>query len=208
MPNKNEIDALIYKNANTYRLHADNLRWTLLGGYAAFIAGVFSIINIKETGLESLDIKISILLFVISFGYLFILAIQNWFYNLFAQWVDDCEHRLIEEKRLRSLQQFAKIRGPEITPYHPAFYVAELIVGSIAFLFLYLFLANLEVPTISEFINNLDKPLIFLLIGICFLIYFGVLHYIFKHWDRMVHKPIIVKLSNLYKPVIDLNEKS
>jgi hypothetical protein len=37
-----EADRIIYEKSNAYRLHADNLRWTLLAGYAAFFVAVLS----------------------------------------------------------------------------------------------------------------------------------------------------------------------
>jgi hypothetical protein len=34
-----------------------------------------------------------------------------------------------------------------------------------------------------------------------FIGYFGILNFVFRRWNRLVWKPILEKLSNLYKPV-------
>jgi len=206
MPKKSEVNSLIYKNANTYRIHTDNLRWTLLAGFAAFLTGFFSILDLNEIEIGILDFKISILLFIISFGYLFILAVQNWFYNLYARFVDECEERLVKGDNLRTLQQFAKEIGPEITPYHPAFFIAIVIVGSTALFFLYLAIADLYIPKISTFINSLNNNLVIVVSLFLVAVYFAVLHLVFKHWNKFIYKPIIVRFSNIYKPIISEKE--
>ncbi len=103
---KAKTDELIYKNANQYRLHADNLRWTLLGGYAAFIVAILSL---SKSNIDIINNAIFyLLLFAVSWGYFWILAVQNWFYNLFARFVDDCENRLTLGKNLQTLKSFAQ----------------------------------------------------------------------------------------------------
>jgi sulfur transfer protein SufE len=62
-----------------------------------------------------------------------ILAVQNWFYNLFARFVDDCEDRMVKGLCLISLHSFAQEKGQEINPFHPAFFLAALIVATIAY---------------------------------------------------------------------------
>jgi hypothetical protein len=198
---------LIYENSNTYRIHADNLRWTLLGGYAAIFAAVFSI---SDTGTSSFDIAnstISFALFVISFLYLWILAIQNWFYNLFARFVDECEDRLVRGENLRTLQSFAKDVGSTVNPFHPAFFLAQLIVASAAFYFMFLVIKHSYIPTISELLNSLSSAFVNILTVVLFIVYFGILNFIFKRWDKLVYKRVIKPFSNLYNPIfVDDNE--
>jgi len=89
----NDVDKLLYEKANTYRLHADNLRWTLLGGYGAFFAAV--IFQLKDNPVQQ-DFQTAALFFVlfcVSILYLFILAVQSWYYNLFSAYVEDCEEK-------------------------------------------------------------------------------------------------------------------
>ena len=192
----NDADKLIYQNANTYRLHADNLRWTLLGGFAVFLAAVLGASFNDQTANALLKPSVTLLGFIVSLAYLFILAVQNWFYNLFARWVDDCETRLIKDERLRSLQEFARAMGSKITPFHPAFYFALILVGTCAYLLLgrtvqlvVVHRLGIEVPTWA-----LLTCWIAGMVG-----YFCLLHYVFTNWNRLVFKPLLQRLSNLYQ---------
>lgn len=194
-------DELIYQNANMYRLHADNLRWSLLGGFAAFLAAVFSLSQSQVKSIKLDSPFLAALAFLISFSYLWVLAIQNWFYNLFAQFVDDCESRIINKQSLRSLQSFAKERGCKITPFHPSFFLSELIVASVAYYFLCISADNIFIPRITDFIYSMGPTTPIWLKGGGYLIYMLSLHLIFKNWDSLVYRQIIERLSNLYKPV-------
>jgi hypothetical protein len=196
-----EIDALIYKNSNTYRLHADNLRWTLLGGFAAFLAALLGLSQAASSPLQLTDPNVAILAFGLSFFYLWILAVQNWFYNLFARWVDDCEARLTAGKPLRTAQAFARSAGPSISPFHPAFFLAEIIVGSVAYFFLSLAIRSASIPWLTPLLQKLSSQGSSLLWLVGFMCYFGILNFVFRRWNRLVWKPILEKLSNLYKPV-------
>jgi hypothetical protein len=72
-----EADKLNCVNSNTYRLHADNLRWSLLGGYAAFLAAILTFSGGGTHTISLQDPAVTILAFILSFGYLWILAVQN-----------------------------------------------------------------------------------------------------------------------------------
>ncbi len=196
-----KADELIYQNINTYRLHADNLRWTLLGGYAAFLAATLSLLGGGTATINSVNPLLALLLTGVSFAYLWILAVQNWFYNLFARFVDDCEYRLVSGVKLRTLQDFAGAQGHTVSPFHPAFYLAELIVGTATLYFFSLFIINLDVPGLTEAITTLPRWASTSLWVILIALYFGTLHYLWRHWDRIVFRRIIRPLSNLYKPV-------
>jgi hypothetical protein len=177
-----DVNSLIYQNANTYRLHADNLRWILLGGYATFLVGMLSTQNnIIESPVVALGLA------TISFLYLLILAVQNWFYNLFARFVDECEMRLTKTENLRPLQEFAKEKGKDITPFHPSFYFALIILPLGMTLFLYKGFAT---------IFNAETPLI--LWSSVFILIFLTMHFLFKNWNKIVYKNLISKLSNFY----------
>ena len=195
----NENFQAIYTNANAYRLHADNLRWTLLGGFAALIAGLYSIsLGRAGSGLE-ISAFIYFVGFIISLAYLWILAVQNWFYNLFARFVDDCESRMVKNIPLQTLQSFAKKNGAHITPFHPSFFMALLIVGTVSYVCLLLFLNSVSVPYLTIVLNRMagSWPVFFKITG-----YFGyllLLHMVFKNWNEWVYKPFIVKLSNMYQ---------
>ena len=194
MSNNNE---LIYQKANVYRLHADNLRWSLLGGFVAILVAIFSIPQSNSFKFD--NPTLSLLFFLISFAYLWILAIQNWFYNLFAQFVNDCEARLIKNKDLISLNCFAVEIGGDINPFHPSFFLAEIIVASIAYYFLCSFFDNIRFDPVTDTIYRFGENTPFIIKIIGYFIYMSVLHIIFKNWNRFIYKPIIKKVSNLYR---------
>jgi len=194
-------DELIYKNSNTYRLHADNLRWTLLGGYAVFLTAIVGFSHPPTNSLSISDPKISFLAFILSFSYLWILAIQNWFYNLFARWVQDCESCIIEKRPLRSLKTFADSIGPSVSPYHPSFFLSQLLVGSVAYYFLTITLKNANFPWLTQPILSLESWLVFVIWLVGLIIYFAILNVFFLNWQEWVYEPIIMRLSNLYKPL-------
>jgi hypothetical protein len=196
-----DTDKLIYQNSNTYRLHADNIRWTLLGGYSVFLVAIVGLSQPTTTSITAIPPAISLLAFILSFGYLWILAIQNWFYNLFARWVDDCEYRLIAGVPLRSLQTLAKSAGPTVSPFHPAFFFSQLLVGTVSFFFLVLTINNLTIPRLTPILLSLPPWLVLLFKAVGLILYFGLLNMVFRRWHNLVYQPIIRRLSNLYVPL-------
>jgi hypothetical protein len=122
---ENDKNGLVYQKANTYRLHADNLRWTLFAGYLAVFGTVY-----KFCGFE-----IYLALWFFSLLYLFIMSVQHWFYNLFSQYTADCEERILHDKPLMSLKTFAKHCGAFIKLDHPAYTFALVIVSICASIF-------------------------------------------------------------------------
>lgn len=116
-------DEELFKNANSYRLHQDVLRWTLLAGYAAFLVGILSIEQSRLTDLSR------ILLVIIGVCYMFILGVENFFYNLFAEYVKDCEMRIDSGKRLRTMSKFSRAEGKRVGPFHHSFFFALLIAA-------------------------------------------------------------------------------
>jgi hypothetical protein len=195
-----EADKLIYVNSNTYRLHADNLRWSLLGGYAAFLA---TLVGLSQNAVGAVTLAnpyITLLAFLLSFAYLWILAVQNWFYNLFARWVDDCEQRLVGNRRLCTLRDFAMGAGAAVSPFHPAFFLAEISVGTVAYFFFTVSLYNADVP-IFEPLWNLPRWRQVALWIVCMVLYFVLLNVIFAHWQSWVYARLIRPLSNLYQPL-------
>lgn len=169
---KYDVDRLIYEKSNKYRLHADVVRWALLGGYAAAFAAM---LQVKDPN------AINYLFFGISIVYVFVLAVQNWFYNLFARFVSECERRLIAGENLRTLDAFAVSRGASITPYHPSFIFAMLAVLLAAIVFWFRATESLACSII---------------LGLLLLTAFFVLFY---YWDVCVYKPFLKRLSNLFR---------
>lgn len=209
-----EVDRLIYEKSNTYRLHADNLRWTLLGGYAAFFAAATSLLSPQNTSNHFETVALNLLLFTVSYGYLFVLAVQNWFYNLFAKFVKECEQRLCDNKPLRPLEEFAVDQGPYVNPFHPAFFFAELVVSITSFYFLYsAFILPLRALTdtlvqLIPFKAQIVPTLIsisFVLVILTFYLYITN-YFLFQRWNSIVYKRIIVPFSNLWQPLNNTEE--
>jgi hypothetical protein len=187
-----ESDKLLYEKANTYRLHADNLRWTLLGGYGAFFAAVM--LQLKDTGLQPnpQTALLFLILFSISLFYLFILAVQSWYYNLFGAYVEDCEERLVSGQKLESLATFTESAKATITPLHFGFSFALYIVAftSLGFLipvFQYIFF-SLQI----DIAQNLFRILGFAILG--FVLYIAIFRLIFRNWNKLAF-PLISALS-------------
>jgi hypothetical protein len=114
-------DDELFRNANSYRLHQDTLRWTLLAGYAAFLVGI-----IGFSGRSVLSLGIGLV--AIGNCYMFILGVENFFYNLFSEYVKDCESKRDAKENLRTLRQFTKEEARRIGPFHHSFFFAMLIV--------------------------------------------------------------------------------
>ena len=173
--NKNE---LLYQNANIYRLHADNLRWSLFIGYIAVLGFVYE---------KTIDY---LLIWIFSAFFLFILAVQQWFYNLFAQYAKFCDENICKNEELVSLEEFAKLNGKNIKLDHPAYTFALLTVSICTAIFA------------SKALNSLlpiqEIPIwIIYLVLIIMHILFVILLSIF--WDKMVYKGIIKTWSNIWK---------
>jgi hypothetical protein len=190
-----EANRLIYEKSNSYRIHSDNLRWTLLGAYFVFFSAainqLLANINQKELAVAGLFF----ILFIVSMAFLLILAVQNWFYNLFAQYVNECEQRLIRNINLRTMQEFSIEKGKDITPFHPAFIFA-LIVVLLGSCLCFSFSLNSFVLFLSLSNSPLILPVIFIL---SVVIAFPVFIYLFRHWDKKVYKGFIIKYSNIFK---------
>ena len=111
----------LFENGNRYRLHQDILRWTLLAGYAAFLVGVLSL-DTKPDGFAGAA------LVGIGLCYMLILAVENFFYNLFAEYVKDCESRIASGNSSRTLKEFSAAESANVGPFHHSFFFALLIV--------------------------------------------------------------------------------
>ena len=68
-------------------------------------------------------------LVVIGICYMCILAVENFFYNLFAEYVKDCEARMADGNPARSLREFSAAESKRVGPFHHSFVFALLIVA-------------------------------------------------------------------------------
>ena len=175
MPDEN----IIYANAHSYRLHADKLRWTLFGGYLIIFGAV----------VENISGVMYLVMWMFSILYLLIVSVQHWFYNLFSGYASDCERKLINGDRLRSLDDYAEIYGRFIKLVHPAYTFVLLIISitsSYFFSKFFFFLFDIS-----------SKEIIYMIYSGS-----GIMHMLFiimlsKNWNSF-YKKIIKRWSNLW----------
>jgi hypothetical protein len=185
-------DAIIYENAHAYRLHQDNLRWSLFGGYAAFfVTSEGYLLGDRILQHPPIYTGISILLLLMGTGFLLGLAIENWYYNLFAAFVRDCDDRVMNGQRLRSLGEFHKAEGPNTTPIHSSFMFALMFVsfGN------GWFIASPFFTTIPPLMVSVPK---LALASVFVLAHFFVWWSLFRKWDDLVYRPIILRFQQLF----------
>jgi hypothetical protein len=122
-----ETARIIYEKAHALRLHQDNLRWTILGGYFALMGGVLTLL---EKGNLSPDRYSWVARFAFSANnlILLIMAVENWYYNLFTEFIHYCEDCLIDKFQPKSLEQFTKENRESITVFHYSYFFVYLIV--------------------------------------------------------------------------------
>jgi hypothetical protein len=186
----------LYENANKYRLHQDTIRWTLLAGYAAFFAATATLLMSEPVqACVRWRIALSLVLFAIGAAYLIVLAVENWFYNLFSGYVRDCEENITLKQSLRTMAAYSKDAAPHISPFHPSFYFAELILLAGNGFYLYAALDALS-----------ERPIYFICLSneavfaFTWLFYATFCHYCLRNWNQRVYKPFIEKLQNIYRP--------
>jgi hypothetical protein len=195
----NEVDKLLYEKANTYRLHADNLRWTLLGGYGAFYAAVM--LQLRDNNSIEPNLQTAVLflaLFGVSVLYLFILAIQSWYYNLFSAYVEDCERKMVKRQRLVSLAQFTETAKEHITPLHPAFSFAIYVIAltSLGFLipFAQYLLSYFKIDTQQNIAGWISVAVLWL------VMYIIALNLLFRRWQRFTYPIIAFLFTDQLRP--------
>ena len=98
----NEVAMAFYQQANTYRLHQDNLRWMLFAGYVTFFSALLGFLSLPYGNSKIGDNDghaILFLVFIIAANlFLFKLAVESYYYNLYKKYVDYCEKasRIVE----------------------------------------------------------------------------------------------------------------
>lgn len=121
-------DKVFFENANRYRLHQDRLRWTLFGAYLVFFTAVTPFIGLDAYQDPNSGYWLLIVAFASAF-FSMILAVENWFYVLFARYVTDCEERIDSQRALRTLAAFAQARAKTIGPYHHSYFFVIIATG-------------------------------------------------------------------------------
>ncbi len=181
---------LIYNKGNSYRLHTENLRWILLGGYAVFFTTAIQSLQTK-TGLGKAGFAFAA--FFISILVLLILAIQSWYYNAYADFVKECEDRISKNVDLRTHANFLEEKARFITPFHEAFFFAMIgVVGTSSW-----FLFTAYKAFISEFQYKLTFTGNFLAILVCFIFLSIIFCCSIRWWNDIIYKRIIKRLNDL-----------
>lgn len=190
---------LVYTKANTYRLHADKLRWTLFAGYLI----IFGTVVKNNSG------WFYFVMWGFSLLYLLIVSVQHWFYNLFAGFTSDCEKKLLNGEELRSLDDYADIYGPYIKLKHPSYTFVLLIIALCS--------SYLFTNWINYLLGNHDYlPFVVsvkMRYAISVLIHVTIVMLISKFWN-LFYLGIINPWSNLwggnfkYQEKVEINKKS
>lgn len=165
------VDQLLYEKSNQYRIHADNLRWILLGGYAAFFGATIQHVTSKPFGF---------LMFLLSIFYILVLCVQNWYYNLFSKYVKHCEVNLKAGVNLLTVEEFNKEVIDDVNPFHESFFFAYVCVLLASSMYL-----------VKGFCLNLFLSILIVLILLL------ILFILIKYWNKLGYKFVIKNLSDL-----------
>jgi len=189
-PRNPETDRLIYQNINLYRLHADNLRFSLFTGYIAAIAA-----SIYYFSNQRFSLAYCGLVYAVSLLFMMVIAIQNWFYVLFARFMRDCEQKLADGEPLSTLNEFAESNGSSIKPSHPTFDMIMYIFSILEGYLLYLLVLNGFNWSSALWGNDLFKVLLFLLATGASL---ALIIICYRKWDKLIYRRVIKKTSSLF----------
>jgi ABC-type multidrug transport system fused ATPase/permease subunit len=179
-----------------------------VGGYAAFLTAIISLFGNNLSPASYNYWTINLLLLVLSIAYFWILAVQNWFYNLWADYVTECEERIVKRISLRPLDIFADKMGSKVNIFHPAFYWVELVITIITSYFLYIVFAGIFTFMLQGILNQYLDVVVAIITFAIVLIFIVGRHLLLVFWDPIVYKLIIKRFSNIYKPKEKKNKKS
>jgi len=163
MPDTNQ---LMYDKAHTLRLHQDNLRWTIIGGYFALMGGVLALLE-KGNFCSEQHCVVGWFAFVANNLVLLIFAVENWYYNLFTKFVHHCEDSLLHNLQPKTLEQFRDENAACVSVFHYSY----------AFIYFIVILTN----TFFAYQYLQWKPLgLLAYITVCFLLLLFWRHTIYK----------------------------
>lgn len=197
-PKSFEVDSLIYQNINSYRLHADNLRFSLFTGYFAAIATAIYYFT-------SVQFKMAycVVVLIVSILFMLIIAIQNWFYILFAQYMNDCEKRLVNGLPLTTMHDFSVQNGKNVRPSHPAFDFIMFVFSLLEGYLLYLVIINGFAWNENLMGNIYFKAIVF--ISSCG-VNLAMIIICYRNWDKFIYKFLIKKTSSLFTGESTINK--
>ena len=188
----------ILENAHKYRMHQDVLRWTLLGGYAAFLGTTLALLS-SSSMRENWDLQraASLVLFGIGTCYLFVLAVENWFYNVFAKHASHCEEAMRLDETPMTIAEFFRTSASTVTPFHSSFFFSLLVLALGNCAYLYIGVRNFFDHPLKA--KDVDWYLTGAMLTFT-VIYFLFFYLLFKAWDRIVYKRLIIRLQNFFSP--------
>ena len=108
----------LFENANAHRVHADMIRWMLM---AAFFT-LFEVVKSLKT--ENL-----LIYWLISLLFLCAIMVQQWYYNVYALYVKNCEDHIIKKIDLLTLHQFEERFGWIVKLTHSSFLIMLIIAA-------------------------------------------------------------------------------
>ena len=118
---------LIFENANRCHLHQDNLRWSLAGGFGAFFYGGILLLNSPIlAGQTPLVHVLEAILLLIGTLYFFIILIEGWYYNLYLDYLVQCERNMARKVDLYPLSEFSR---NQVKSFHPSFFFVLCLVA-------------------------------------------------------------------------------
>lgn len=118
---------VMYDKAHALRLHQDNLRWTILGGYFALMGGVLALLE-KGNFCSEQQSVVAWFAFAANNLVLLIFAVENWYYNLFTKFLHYCESCIIQDVQPKSLKQFEKEYSDVVSVFHYSYAFVYFIV--------------------------------------------------------------------------------
>lgn len=156
----------LFENANAHRVHADMIRWMLM---AAFFT-LFEVVKSLKT--ENL-----LIYWLISLLFLCAIMVQQWYYNVYALYVKNCEDHIIKKIDLLTLHQFEERFGWIVKLTHSSFLIMLIIAA----------LCCSELLSIYLGYRN---PIIYIL-------HISLVLSASYWWNTIVYKQVILRLSNL-----------
>jgi hypothetical protein len=106
MTDRTRWNELLFDNAHRYRLHQDNLRWSLSGGYAAFFFGSILLLTNPNVRSDAFLVNhLELWLSVAGSIYFIALGVENWWYNVFTYYARVCDEGMSRGVDLPSIGQ-------------------------------------------------------------------------------------------------------
>ncbi|MEW6360080.1 MAG: hypothetical protein AB1696_27340 [Planctomycetota bacterium] len=192
----NDRDQTLFDMANTYRLHQDNLRWLLAGAHAAFLSATMTILagdSVKDPLFLGM---LTVAFFLAGTAFLLILGVENWYYNLFADYATDCEQRISqpEPQPLLTRSSFSEKHAEKVSPIHPSFIFTLSLLALGNTFYPIVFIAK-AVPN-----RNMVWSIVFVVGYLLFAgLYFAYLRWLCKHWNERVFERWIKPYQHLWK---------